>query len=343
MGYILEGGDSGVTSKRTVIGGTFDRLHAGHHLLIERASQGTEHLEIWITDEIMARQKGVGVLCYQDRMAEIEQLVVTLGIDFSLHTLVDNFGGAESRSDIDRIVCTPETQFTCDRINEHRIQHNLPSLEVEIVPHVLDESGNVLSSSRIRDGRIDREGRLWLSSTETRMIGDDVIADLKRPFGTLFKGPAENPSVAFSNATLNVANQMLVSVGDIVTKTAVISGFHPRIGVIDGHTQRNQDGALIDEMETKFDSVIHCQNPASMVTSHLIEACKQALDEVGTCLIGVDGAEDLAPIPLILLAPLGFVLIYGQPNTGVVQRHVDESAKSNTRKIWQRMIAEAQT
>ncbi len=329
-----------MASKRTVIGGTFDRLHAGHKLLIEKASEGTGHLEIWVAEDEMILDKGPDVLSFVDRFGEIEGFVKTLNTNCSLHRLADEFGGAEGRDDIDRIVCTAETRFTCDRINQHRVQHNLPALDIVVVPHFIDESGEVLSSSRIRSGKVDRDGGLWLPSIESRLLGDDVMEDLKRPFGTLFKGPSDDPSVAFIAATQGVVSDVLVCVGDIVTQTAVLSGILPRIGVIDGHTQRTQEGALIDELVAVFDSVIHCRNPASTVTSELIEACREALNQTGSVLLIVDGEEDLTPIPLILLAPLGLVLIYGQPDQGIVQRRVDESSKSNARRIWDRMIGE---
>ncbi len=330
-----------MTSRRTVIGGTFDRLHAGHKLLIETASKGTNHLEIWVTEDEMIRDKGPDIISYANRVGEIEDFVATLNTSCSLHRLVDEFGGAESRDDIDRIVCTAETRTTCDRINEHRVQHRLQSLDIVVVPHFIDESGEVLSSSRIRSGKVDREGGLWLPITETRLLGDDVMADLKQPFGKLFKGPSEDPSVAFIAATQDVANDGLVCVGDIVTQTAVLSGLLPKIGVIDGHTQRTQEGAQIDDLVAVFESVIHCRNPASTVTDELIEACQEALDRTESVLLIVDGEEDLTPIPLILLAPLGLVLIYGQPDQGIVQRRVDESSKSSARRIWNRMITEA--
>jgi len=330
-----------VILRRTVIGGTFDRLHAGHRTLIEAASEGTDHLEVWVADDEMVRGKGSDVLSRADRVIEIEHFVGTLRTDCSLHRLVDEFGGAESRNDIDRIVCTSETRSTCDRINEIRVQHHLPALEVIIVPHVIDESGEVLSSSRIRSGKVDREGCLWLPSTESRLLSDDVMADLKHPFGTLFKGPPEDPSVAFITATQGVAPDKLVSVGDVVTQTAVLTGSLPRIGIIDGHTQRTREGAVIDDLAMLFDIVIHCRSPASIVTTELIEACEEALAQPERSLIIVDGEEDLAPIPLILLAPLGFVLIYGQPDRGIVRRRVDESSKYSAREIWGRMIVEA--
>ena len=41
----------------------------------------------------------------------------------------------------------------------------------------------------------------------------------------------------------------------------------------------------------------------------------------------VDGEEDLAVIPLVIAAPDGAIVLYGQPHQGVVLRTVDCAAK----------------
>jgi len=41
----------------------------------------------------------------------------------------------------------------------------------------------------------------------------------------------------------------------------------------------------------------------------------------------VDGEEDLAVLPVLLIAPLGFSIFYGQPNEGLVQVQVTEENK----------------
>jgi hypothetical protein len=56
-------------------------------------------------------------------------------------------------------------------------------------------------------------------------------------------------------------------------------------------------------------------------------------EEGGPVLLDVDGEEDLAPIIIHLLAPLGTVVLYGQPSAGVVLRVTDESTKERCRAL----------
>jgi len=50
-------------------------------------------------------------------------------------------------------------------------------------------------------------------------------------------------------------------------------------------------------------------------------------------LIVVNGEEDLAPIIVHLLAPIGCAVIYGQPGKGVVVRITSQETKENCRRI----------
>jgi uncharacterized protein (UPF0218 family) len=57
-------------------------------------------------------------------------------------------------------------------------------------------------------------------------------------------------------------------------------------------------------------------------------------------VIFVDGEEDLAVIPLVLAAPSGAAVLYGQPGEGVVLRIVDASAKREAETILKAFVRE---
>ena len=69
----------------------------------------------------------------------------------------------------------------------------------------------------------------------------------------------------------------------------------------------------------------------------MFQACKGALDvwskDHSKTLIHVDGEEDLAPLLLHPMAPLGAVVLYGQPNLGVVLRWTGFDSKSRCRDL----------
>ena len=55
-------------------------------------------------------------------------------------------------------------------------------------------------------------------------------------------------------------------------------------------------------------------------------------------LIVVDGEEDLLALPVIVEAPEGSLVFYGQPSTGVVSITVSNSIKSKVKRMLKKFI-----
>ena len=101
-----------------------------------------------------------------------------------------------SMKSADAIVATPETRSNCEEINRMRESNELPELTVLEVPHMLDYSGKIISSSRIRSGKIDSDGNPWIddqNSTKLKMV-TSLDSELKTPMGTFrrTRGHARN-------------------------------------------------------------------------------------------------------------------------------------------------------
>ena len=136
----------------------------------------------------------------------------------------------------------------------------------------------------------------------------------KKPFGTLYQGIAE--------LLPQLKGRAVYSVGDVVTQNLLDAGIIPDIAIIDGHTMRMPctRSPLLQERR------LTAKNPPGTITDELVDAITEVVrDPPG--VIFVDGEEDLAVIPLVLVAPPGAAILYGQPGKGVVLRIVDESAK----------------
>ena len=55
---------------RCLVGGTFDRFHAGHKHLLELATANAEHVEVWVSDDYMSNYKSSLVLPLENRIDE---------------------------------------------------------------------------------------------------------------------------------------------------------------------------------------------------------------------------------------------------------------------------------
>ncbi len=322
-----------------LLGGTFDRLHAGHRRLIESCLDEASRLEVWLVSSEMAVKKSRQILDWERRKQELLEWAWEAGFEsrISVHTLNTPYGPAIERVDATHIGCTPETESACESINRERTAAGLPILRIVKVTHSQGIDGKVISSSRIRNGEINREGVPWLGEAEMRIdqrmppVLDD---ELKQPFGTLFKGTESEPEKAMGKALAAIPpGTRLVAVGDICVDTLVKMGRVPDIGFIDGMTKREEWLPAADLDRSGFDNLSSCHNPAGMLTADLKLATRVALSNREPTLMIVDGEEDLAPIVVHLLAPFGTAVVYGQPGKGVVLRFTEEDTKDNCRRI----------
>ncbi len=141
-------------SKKVVVGGTFDSLHKGHkHLLKKATSLG--NLKIGLTSNEMARKtKGIGVEKHEER----HQSLLYFFPEAKIEKINDSYGFALDE-DFDFIVVSSETRLRAEKINSERRAIGRKNLEIVEVDLLLAEDGEPISSTRIREGEIDKEGK----------------------------------------------------------------------------------------------------------------------------------------------------------------------------------------
>ncbi|MCX8204081.1 MAG: phosphopantetheine adenylyltransferase [Candidatus Nezhaarchaeota archaeon] len=151
--------------RKVAVGGTFDRLHRGHKALLERAfSVGMEVL-IGVASDEMVESKHTSacrVASFEERVAKLVSFISGRGWLSRARILkIESPEGVllEDPS-IEALVVSEETLRRGLDINRKRVEKGLPPYELEVVDMVLAEDGRPISSSRIRAGEIDEEGRL---------------------------------------------------------------------------------------------------------------------------------------------------------------------------------------
>jgi cytidyltransferase-like protein len=148
------------------MGGTFDHLHRGHKELLKRAFDTGEAVFIGLTSDEFAVREGKKI---DDRFVERKRNLenylkaVFPNRRYEISELKDRFGPAIFTNKIDAIAVSEETLAAVKTANKKRKELGLPDLEVEIVPMTLAEDGGKISSTRIRAGMIDTEGKLLKS------------------------------------------------------------------------------------------------------------------------------------------------------------------------------------
>ena len=159
--------------------------------------------------------------------------------------------------------------------------------------------------------------------------------ELKTPMGVLFQGPEEFPEIAMSEALefIDRENSAIIAVGDVSVATLIDMGLTPDVGIIDGMTKRAELDDAQKVVTSSFKNKLSAVNPPGHLTPSLIEAIEQALSNEAPTVINVDGEEDLAPIIIHCLAPIGTSVVYGQPKVGVVVQISSLEVKQRCRNI----------
>jgi len=325
--------------RRCLVGGTFDRFHAGHRLLLDAAQRAGQAVEIHITSDLMAEHKSIDMQSFETRReAVLDWVERHAPRRVTVHELTDVHGPAPTHTTADCIVATPETRGQCERINEQREQHGLPPLHIIEVAHLSDHTGHILSSSRIRNGQTDTEGHPWVHPSwkdATLHLHARAEPELKSPMGTLYEGPEDQPDVAMYAALddLDLDSVMLIAVGDVTVATLLDMGYIPDMAFIDGQTKRTP---LAEENQVNISSFahrLHAVNPAGQLTPSMYDTIVEAASFDQPVVVEVVGEEDLAPLYIHLLVPLHAVVVYGQPHRGVVVQPSSLATKERCRRL----------
>jgi GTP-dependent dephospho-CoA kinase len=149
----------------------------------------------------------------------------------------------------------------------------------------------------------------------------------------LFKDPFGELHRDMDTVIPLIADHLVYAVGDVVTHNLQKRGITPAIAVVDGQTMR----IPCSRMPAMTGKCIRVENPPGTITDDLVRALGQAIARTPVTIV-VDGEEDLAVIPLVLAAPDGTIVLYGQPHKGVVLRTVDARAKADAKELMKHFV-----
>ncbi len=143
-------------SKKVIVGGTFDQLHLGHEKLLRTALSKGETTIGLVSDEMLEEWKPEVKNSYEERKKELETFLSSYD-GWSIVEINDPFKKAVE-GDFDILVVSYETRERGEKINKMRKERNKRELELIEVDPVLAEDLLPISSTRIREGNIDKEG-----------------------------------------------------------------------------------------------------------------------------------------------------------------------------------------
>lgn len=142
-------------------------------------------------------------------------------------------------------------------------------------------------------------------------LPDSLRDQLKIPLGILLPIGQDNKE----NIKKHLSdNSYIITVGDRTTEKMIDFNLIPSLQIIDGleKRQKREFPKLGNASELTID------NPPAEITLQSIEIIKKAFTMNSPVRLTVNGEEDLLVLPVCIHAPENSVVLYGQPNQGLV-------------------------
>lgn len=131
---------------------------------------------------------------------------------------------------------------------------------------------------------------------------------------------------------------LLISIGDTCTYFLLKNNVLPDIFAFD---LKNMRKPVTEEVREALLSAcsggFSVPNPPGEITDELFAAVEGCIDSGRGCIF-VDGEEDLAALVALMLAPYGSLVIYGQPDEGVVFMECSETLRKTAAGLFERMV-----
>ncbi|MBI5613294.1 pantetheine-phosphate adenylyltransferase [Candidatus Gottesmanbacteria bacterium] len=323
------------------VAGTFDRLHHGHKALLRSAFEMGEKVTVGITSDKFVNEykkkltadsyqpSAINIALCTKRRSEVEVWLKTQGYSdrasfVYIHT---PYEPATSVSRVDALVVTNQNRKTGEEINEKRKIKNLPPfhlIEVDLVPA---EDTAPISSTRIRAGSIDCDGNLVMPESLRALLG--------KPLGKVLTGSDILASIK------NHETSVIITVGDMATKTVVDFGVVPHVAIMDNAVERRvyrQSADVINSLEENGSIRADVASGPGYMSKAAINAVSKAVLLKENSIIVVNGEEDLLALPVIVHATLGSIVYYGQPGRGLVEVIISQAVKNEVQKLLQKFI-----
>ena len=169
----------------------------------------------------------------------------------------------------------------------------------------------------------------------TLRITDSVRRKLKIPIGKLVEGKPADCNEALRKAIEKIKPSPTILVGDTITRNAEASGILADVVIIDNVEKRRKSTDMVCIRER---NVFHLKNAPGTIDAAAWEIVRCAIRKPQSAVI-VEGEEDLLTLVAIAIAPIGTLVAYGQPDSGIVMITVSDAEKKLVEQILQELAS----
>jgi len=158
--------------------------------------------------------------------------------------------------------------------------------------------------------------------------------ELKFPLGLLIEGSFDETIKKLKKLIEKEKPSMIISVGDAVSESLIKKDVFPNVFIIDNKVMRKP----ITSFSAEVEETVYVNNPPGTLTEEALREIRRVLKEKKQRVkIIVDGEEDLLTLPAVLYAPENSLVVYGQPQRGIVAVKVTKQEKERVCQVIEGM------
>ena len=162
-------------------------------------------------------------------------------------------------------------------------------------------------------------------------LPENLRNELKIPLGKLI---ANNSPDKEDYIKKIYSEKVVITVGDATSELLLQMGLVPLLHIIDGLEKREQRSLPLADL---INTELTVKNNPGEISNESFELVKNIFDEKPPIRLVVDGEEDLLVLPVCLFAPENSVVMYGQPNEGLVIAEITNDVRDKIQKIVNQM------
>jgi hypothetical protein len=167
--------------------------------------------------------------------------------------------------------------------------------------------------------------------TNLLLLPKNLRNELKIPLGKLIQN---NSSEKEDYIRKIYSEKVVITVGDATTELLLQMGLIPLLHIIDGQEKREKRSLPLTDM---INTELTVKNNSGEVSTESFNLLKTIFKEKPPIRLLVDGEEDLLVLPICLFAPENSVVMYGQPNEGLVITEITNEVRDKVQKIVNQM------
>ena len=162
-------------------------------------------------------------------------------------------------------------------------------------------------------------------------LPENLRNELKIPLGKLILDSSSEKENYIRSV---YSEKVVITVGDATSELLIKLGLIPLLHIIDGQEKRmKRSPPLADSINTE----LTVKNNPGEISPESFDLIKNIFEQKPPIRLLVDGEEDLLVLPVCLFAPENSVVMYGQPNEGLVIAEITDEVRAKVQKIVNQM------